>query len=163
MGHTRTLQAKSQWSRELALGARMRRLAEAKFIIAGARTNNTAPNAAKATVIPSETVVVPIMIAPCAGKVERLSFIAQVVPVGGTLSMTVKKAVIGAADVNLSTALSPEQTNDTAEDFVLSTVAGALEFDEGQLIFVSIAADAAAITTRSHGAMVQLEWRPTEK
>lgn len=163
MSHAKTTDARSQWSRELALGARMRHMQSCKFIIAGARTNNTAPNHHKATIIPSETRVIPIMIAPCDGKILRISYCAQVVPAGGTLMMTPTKSLIADTDVALATALSAEQTNDTTVDFALVTTAGYLDFIEGQLIYLSIAASADAITTRSEGAIVTVEWMPTEK
>src|SRR3990167_226783 len=153
---------------EVGRGYRQRRIASVPFILADARTNMTAPNHVLADGIPGETSFnKAIMVAPCNGEILKVSVNAAAFPVNGgaagTITADVYKAVIGAANLSvLSATISLE--NSTAETAVHGTVlsTNASTFIEGQLIYAQIAISADAITTRSNGAEVTIEWRPTE-
>ena len=173
MAHTKSTDPSSKLTREINRGYRSRRIKEVGFIVAGTRTNMTAPNHAVADVIASgiannETTRKSIMIAPCSGKILRVYTNACVYPVsgGGTQTLNVKKAVVGAADVSaLASVISIMQpaADETAFDGTLSTVANALDFEEGQLIYAEVALSNNAITTRSDALIVGIEWTPTER
>jgi len=170
MAHVKTTDNRSKIINELNKGFRSRRIKAVPCIVASARTSMTAPAWAVADVIRAETLVLPVMIAPCAGELIRFTANAGAWPVnGGTITATVKKAVIADTDVSMTSALSIENTAtavgaaETAVDGVLSTVADALTFVEGQLIYLSVAVSNHAVTTMSTNLIFEIEWVPTEK
>ena len=151
-------------------GKRQRRIASVPFILADARTNMTAPNHILADGIPGETSFNKgIFVAPCKGKILKVSVNALAFPVNGgaanTITADVYKAVIADTDISvLSSAISIENsTSETSVHGTLSTTSGVTSFLEGQLIFAQIALSADAITTRSSGAEVTVEWMPLER
>ena len=169
MAHTKSSDPASKLTREINRGYRSRRIKEVPILWAADRTAQDADSSPVADVIDSETIQKAIMIAPCKGKILRVYTNALAYPTsaGATKTVTVKKAVIGGADVGfLSAVLGVEaaaQTAVTACDGTLSTSAGALEFDEGQLIYAEAASDATATTAKSNGFVVGIEWVPTER
>jgi hypothetical protein len=168
MAHTKTSDPQSKLLVELGKGYRSRRIVPIQFIVAAARTNMTAPNHAFADAIRAETGIKTMMIAPCRGKLLRATVNAPAFPVnGGTITVTIKKAVIGDTDVAMTSALSVENTGgtltaETAVDATLSTVADAINMIEGQLVYASVAVSDAAVTTLGQ-LCIELEWLPTER
>jgi len=170
MAHTKSTDPSSKLTREINRGYRSRRIKEIPFIVAATRTNMTAPNCAVADAIASgiadnESTNKAIMIAPCSGKILRVYVNASVYPTtAGTAKVVVYKSVIAGSDVAINTFIDIDApTNDTAIDGVLSAVAGALEFVEGQLIYANVALSNAAVSVRSDALVIGIEWTPTER
>jgi len=154
---------------EIGSGVRQRKITSIPFILANVRTNMTAPNHVLADAIPGETSFGKgVFIAPCRGRILKVSVNAAAFPVNGgaanTITVDVQKAVIGDSDV--SVLASPiEIENSTAETALhgtLSATSGAIDFIEGQEIYAIVAVSADAITTRSDGAVITIEWMPLE-
>jgi hypothetical protein len=170
MAHAKSTNAESTLLREIDRGYRSRRIQKVNLIIASARTSMAAPANALADAIISETIQKSIMVAPCAGKILRVTTNALTWPINaGTITVDVKKAVIGAGDQSvLSAALSVENTGavrvaETAFDASLNATATNLQFVEGQLIYAEVAISANGITTASIGLIVEIEWVPSER
>jgi hypothetical protein len=167
MAHTKSSDPSSKLTREINRGYRSRRIKEIGLIIAKDRTAIDADSHILADVIDGEVSCnKSIMIAPCKGKILRVYTNAINYPsTSGAVTLIAYKAVIGAADVALNAAMNINDnaaTDETALDGVLSTVAGALEFDEGQLIYVKAALSATS-DQRSDALIVGIEWVPTER
>jgi len=69
----------------------------------------------------------------------------------------------GASNVAMNTFISANNPTDkTAIDGVLSAVAGATSFTEGQLIYAAVAV-VGAVNPRSDAMVIGIEWTPTER
>lgn len=165
MAHTKTTDPSSKLNREINRGYRSRRIKEVQLILAKDRAAIDSDSHLLADLIDGEVSCnKAVMIAPCKGKILRCYVNALQYPsTSGAATITFKKAVIGGSDVSLNTAIDVNDPMDdpTAIDGVLSTTAGALEFDEGQLIYV-VAALSATTSEKSDGMIAGIEWVPTE-
>ena len=162
MAHTKSSDPSSKLTREINRGYRSRRIKEIPFIVADARTNMAGANHALADAIAAETTNKAIMIAPCAGKLLRVYVNAVEYPTAATsVQVVVWKA--GASNVAMNTFISANNPTDkTAIDGVLSAVAGATSFTEGQLIYAAVAV-VGAVNPRSDAMVIGIEWTPTER
>jgi len=168
----KTVNSKDTIYAETGLGRRARRIVSVPFILADARTDMVDPNHILANMITSENAT-PVNIyaftAPCKGRILKVSTNATVYPVNGqaasTITVDVYKAVIADTDVSvLSSPIGIEGgTAETASHGTLSTTSGAINFIEGQEIYVQIDLSNNAVTARSESALCTIEWRPTEK
>ena len=159
---------------QLARGRRARYVKSMPLIIAAARTNMTAPNhmladACASGAADNETANKAIFIAPCAGKVVRVyanALIYAAMAAGGTATVKAVKSVIGGSDVDLNTAFNvgaaSPPTDETAVDGTLSTVSGALDLIDGQLVYAVLALSNHAVSTRSNALCLNVEFVPTD-
>ena len=157
---------------EVGEGKRARRIASVPFIIAQDRATIDTDSHLLADLITAENATAvnkAIFIAPCKGKIIKVSANAVAYPDNGqaatTITIDVLKAVIADTDVSvLSSALAIEGgTANTAIHGTLSTTSGALDFLEGQLIYAQADVSNNSITPRSDGLVVTVEWYPTER
>ena len=168
MAHTKSTDPSSKLTREINRGYRSRRIKEISVLWANTRAAQDATRSPVADVIVSETIRKSIMIAPCKGKILRVYANAYAWPTGagGTYTVDCHKAVTG-GDISFQSAVlgveAAAQVAKTAYDASLSTDAGALEFDEGQLIYAECAMNATACTAKSDSLIVGIEWVPTER
>ena len=153
---------------ECSSGFRSRRVVEKSLIIASARTNNTAPARIMADLIQNETGIYGVFVAPCNGKVLRIT--ANGTPfadmaAGGSVTAKLTKAVIGGTDVDLCSTIAigdaTVPTLDTAIDAVLSTTAGALDLLNGQHVYLTVAVSNHAVDTAVAYVTIAMEWLPT--
>lgn len=173
---TRTISRDARLIDQLARGRRTRYTWTTWVQIADDRAADDADSAVFADVIRSQTVAIPIGIAPCAGKIVRCSvnatqYVTFANASGGDATATFYKAVIGAANTALNTAitLSGEAdgtpaipTADTVLDGTLSTTATDLDLLEGQLVYCDIAVAAQDITAKSLGMCLMVEFVPMD-
>ena len=156
---------------EAGEGIRSRRIVSVPFIMAEDRAAIDVDSHLLADCIRNETGATarkkPIFIAPCKGRILKVSVNAKTWPVNaaGTYSVDIQKAVIGASDVSvLNSVIEVDNlTDETASHGTLSTTSGAINFIEGQEIYVQIDLSNNAVTARSESALCTIEWRPTEK
>jgi hypothetical protein len=163
MTHQKNSSPQQKILHELNHQYRTRRVKFSPFQIAEDRASMVAPGSSIADCITAETIEIPIMIAPCNGKLLRAYVNASIFPTSaGVATVQIKKAVIGAADIAMCTAIDIDNpTDETAIDGTLATTAGYLDFIEGQLIYAEIIATV-SISVRSEGAIAGIEWVPTE-
>ncbi|MDP2702633.1 MAG: hypothetical protein Q8P98_11245, partial [Candidatus Rokubacteria bacterium] len=135
--------------------------------------DTSADSAVTADIIRSQTVAIPISVAPCTGKIVRCSINAtQWVEIGvaGTVTARFYKAVIGAANTAITSATTTiswvtadtELTADTVIDGTMTTTAGVTDVIEGQLIYCDIVASNHAIAAKSLGMLIMVEFVPTD-
>lgn len=156
---------------EVGDGKRARRIVSVPFIMAEDRAAIDADSHLLADCIRAETGatarIKSAFIAPCKGKVIKVSVNAKTYPVNaaGTYSVDVYKAVIADSDVSVLNAVIAvdNQTDETAVHGTLSQTAGAVDFIEGQLIYVSLDMSNNACTAISDAAVCTIEWMPTER
>ena len=112
-----------------------------------------------------------IFIAPCKGKIVRVTANALAFAecaAGGTITAQCKKAVIGGTDVALNTAITVSgesgsvPTAETAIDGTLSSTAGALDVIQGQLVYVVLTVSNHTVDVRTDGMTVEIEFVPTD-
>lgn len=169
MTHTRTVDDDARVLEQCSQGRVLRNVVCKDIIIAGARTNNTAPDRIMATVIQNETEVLGFFVAPCACKVVRVT--ANGTPfadmnTSGTVTVKATKAVIGGSDVDLCSTIAigaaTVPTADTAIDAALSTTEGALDLLEGQHVFLTVVVSNHTVDTAVAYVTVMLEWVPMD-
>jgi len=170
MAHAKVNNKDARIIAQCSAGKRMRYVTNMGFIIANARTNNTAPSRIMATVITSETEVKGFFVAPCACKVLRIT--ANGTPfadmaAGGSVTVKLTKAVIGGTDLDLCSTIAigaaTVPTADTAIDATLATTAGYLDLIEGQHVFATIVVSAHAVDTAVAYITLMMEWMPTDR
>ncbi len=154
---------------EVGNGYRQRRVASVPFIVAHDRAAIDTESHILADMIVSENATSmkkAIFVAPCNGRILKVSVNAVQFPTNatGTYSIDVYKAVIGNTDVSVLGAVIAidNATDNTAQHGTLSSVSGAIDIIEGQLVYALIAMSNNACTALSDGAVVSVEWRPTE-
>ena len=168
MANIRSTDNDARLIEQLARGRRTRYVVSKSIIIGNARTNNTAPNRIMADAIAGETYIFGLFVAPCDGKVVRITangtpFIDNDTAETSTVKLT--KAVIGAADIDLCTNITVGDvtvpTLDTAIDAVLSTTATDLNLLNGQHVYGTLVVGATVQTAVSY-VTVEMEWCPTD-
>lgn len=169
---TRTTSREARLIEQEARGRRVRYTKNRWIKIAEDRTNDVDPSEATADVIRTQTVSIPIFVAPCAGRFLRGSINATQwveIGVGGTVTARFYKAVIGGADVALTAATTiswvtggTALTADTVIDGTLSTTSTDLDLLEGQLVYCDIAASNHAIAAKSLGMCLMTEFCPLD-
>ena len=169
MAHTRTTDPDARVIDQCSKGRRTRYVVSKSFIIAGARTNNTAPNRIMADLIQNETEIFGVFVAPCAAEVIRIT--ANGTPfadmaAGGTATAKLTKAVIGGSDLDLCSTIAigaaTVPTADTAIDAVLATTAGYLDLLEGQHVFATVAVSNHTVDTAVAYITLEMEWMPKD-
>jgi hypothetical protein len=163
MAHTKVIERKERLMDQLAKGYRTRYVVQQPVSIATARGAVDATNDPVADVIRAETKLMAIMIAPCDSKILRCFVNADQFPVQGT-TVTVKfsKAVVG-GDVDLTAATTIDNlTVKVAVDFALVATAGVQDLVEGQLVYATIVVSNNAVTAKSIGLSIGVEYMPTE-
>ncbi len=171
---TRTTDKDARSLEQLARGRRTRYCWNKWIQIAEDRVADDAESAVVADVIRTQTVAVPIGVAPCAGKIVRCSINATQwveIATGGTVTARFYKATIGASNTALDTGTTTiswvtagtSLTADTVRDATMSATAATVSVLEGQLIYVDIAASNHAIAAKSLGLMVMVEFVPTDQ
>jgi len=148
-----------------AHGMRSRNVSSVNYIVAGARTNNTAPNRIMADIIQNETEVFPIFTAPCACRVLRTY--ANGTPfvdmgAGGSVTATTYKSAATALDGGIAVGAATVPTANTAID---GTLVGGTTMDltEGQHVYVSVAVSNHTVDTAVAYLTHNVEWVPTEQ
>lgn len=172
---TRTIDRDATLLTQIARGRRARYCWNEWIQIAEDRIDDSsADSAVVADVIRSQTVAVPIGVAPCVGKIVRCSVNATQwveIAAGGTVTLRFYKAVIGAANTAITSATSTISwvtggtalTADTVIDSTMSTTAGVTDVLEGQLIYVDVVASNHAIAAKSLGLCVLVEFVPLDQ
>jgi hypothetical protein len=169
MAHTVVKNPNARVIEQCAQGRRIRNIVCKGISIAQDRSSNVAPGRIMATVIKSETEIIPIFTAPCKCKVVRVY--ANGTPYadmasGGSVTAKMTKAVIGTSDVDLCSTIAigaaTVPTLDTAIDAVLSTTSGALDLLEGQNVYATIAVSAHNVDTAVAYVTLALEWIPMD-
>ena len=144
-------------------GQRTRNVNSITFSLAGARTNNTAPNRIMADVIAGETEVIPIFTAPCATRVIRIY--ANGTPyadqgVGETTVVTTYKSGAVALGAGITVGDATVPTANTALDDVL--VGGTtMDLAEGNHVYASVVCAAGTFVAVAY-ITLNVEWVPTE-
>jgi hypothetical protein len=166
---TTVYSSEAQILKQCSEGRRTRNVECKSYIIANARTNNTAPNRIMADAIQGETVIKGFFVAPCKCRVLRIS--ANGTPyadmaAGGTATAKLTKAVIGTTDVDLCSTMAigaeTVPTLDTAIDATLSTTAGALDLIDGQHVYTTITVSGHNVDTAVAYITIMLEWMSTD-
>ena len=159
MANARTTDWEATLLEQTARGRRVRYCYHVPLLLAVDRTNEPVADLIDGEVSVNKAAFV----APCAGKVVRVTVNAVTFPTtSGAATVKATKAVIGGTDVDLCTAIDIDNpTDETAIDATLSSTAGALNLIQGQLVYV-VAALSATTSVDSSGLVVMIEFVPTD-
>jgi hypothetical protein len=166
MAHTKVIERKERLMDQLGKGYRTRYVKSLPFIVAQARGAQDATNEPVADCIKAQTRILGMFMAPVNCTVNRIFVNAQQYPTmaANHVHVTLSKAVIAGADVDLCSALTISGlTAYTDYDAVLVATAGVCDLLEGQLVYVTLVVDNANVTAKSIAATVNVELYPTDK
>ena len=121
-----------------------------------------------ATAIQNETVILPMFVAPCDGKVVRITSCGSPfvdMAAGGSVNAKLTKAVIGDTNIDLCTDMligdATVPTADTAIDAVLSTTATDLNLLNGQHVYATVVVSNHTVDVAGYVTLM-MEFVPTD-
>jgi len=171
MAHTRTTDQEARIIDQCARGRYIRNVNSVDYIIAAARTDNTAPNNIVADVIPGEIRQKGMLIAPSDGKIECImvngSPYATLASGGVYMLQTYKqgKALVTGSGLRIGgTAVSGFVTalnSGVTYDLTLNTASGyETTFTAGQAIYSTVTANSGVVQSGPGLITVSVEWIP---
>jgi hypothetical protein len=164
---TKTIELKATLMTQLGKGYRTRYTSVVPVIIAEDRIDDTSADSdLLADALRAQTVYKGVFVAPCNCQILRMFANAKAWPnnaAAGVINLTGTKVGYVTGDVALTAALNIEAASQVAETACdLTLVAAAVNMLEGEAVDVTIGVADQAITAKSSGLVVGIEFMPTE-